>query len=225
MFPLLAWASVGTKSWDKNNKNPRSKISMTYLGRENRLWFSSLILAFTKHELCCFSCYSDGLWIWCVLRQRCLLLVWLRCGGRWWWCDVPCPGPCWRLLSRTSWPPPAWPKRPKQDHNSIWFGSWQYINSYNLCRFQRCSMLSWVYYTVLEKFGKLVTVDLYQIVIHWNLYITTLYYATMTKQSLVFKDSLLLSYKCYVWYLIKSAATLYLSTCCSCHFLSIFSCI
>ena len=83
-------------------------------------------------------------------------------------------------------------------------------------------MLSWVYYTVLEKFGKLVTVDLYQIVIHWNLYITTLYYATMTKQSLVFKDSLLLSYKCYVWYLIKSAATLYLTTCCFCHLLSIF---
>ena len=79
-----------------------------------------------------------------------------------------------------------------QDHNPIRFGSWQYINSYNLCRFQRCSMLSWVYYTVLEKFGKLVTVDLYQIVIHWNLYITTLYYATMTKQSLVFKDALLL---------------------------------
>ena len=43
-----------------------------------------------------------------------------------------------------------------------------------------------------------MTVDLYQIVTHWNLYITTLYYATMTKQSLVFKDSLLLSYKCYV---------------------------
>ena len=113
-------------------------------------------------------------------------------------------------------------QKKKQDHNPIRFGSWQYINSYNLCRFQRCSMLSWVYYTVLEKFGKLVTVDLYQIVIHWNLYITTLYYATMTKQSLVFKDSLLLSYKCYVWYLIKSAATLYLSTCCFCHFLSIF---
>ena len=44
----------------------------------------------------------------------------------------------------------------------------------------------------------------------------------MTKQSRVFEDSLLLSYKYCVCYLIKSGATLYLSTRYFCHFLIFF---
>ena len=103
MFPLLAWASFETKSWDKNNKNPRSKISMRYLSRENRLRFSSLTLAFRKHALLLL---FFMLWGWpidlvCTSPEMPLTrLVTLE--GRWWWCDVPCPGPGWRLLSRTS---------------------------------------------------------------------------------------------------------------------------